>query len=120
MDETIPVKNKNGRTNAPLANGIPATMPAANTPPADAGRYAARGVSASKADVHAAVDTLDSGLFPYAFCKIIPDVLTGDPNRCAVIHSDGAGTKAIVAYLKYKEAGDASVFRGTEIGRAHV
>ena len=64
---------------------------------ADQGRYAARGVSASKADVHSAVDRLDRGLFPGAFCKIIPDVLTGDPGRCAVIHSDGAGTKALVA-----------------------
>ena len=76
------------------------------------GRYAARGVSASKTDVHKAVDHLDRGLYPKAFCKITPDHFTGLDDRCTVIHSDGSGTKSILAYLWYKETGDASVFEG--------
>lgn len=76
------------------------------------GRYAARGVSAGKEEVHAAVDRLDRGLFKGAFCKITEDYLTGSKTRCNVIHSDGSGTKSIIAYLHYKETGDASVFRG--------
>jgi len=76
------------------------------------GRYAARGVSAGKEEVHAAVDKLDQGVFKGAFCKITQDYLTGSKNRCNVIHSDGSGTKSIIAYLAYKETGDASVFRG--------
>ena len=76
------------------------------------GRYAARGVSAGKEEVHAAVDKLDQGLFKGAFCKITEDYLTGSKTRCNVIHSDGSGTKSIIAYLYYKETGDASVFRG--------
>lgn len=75
-------------------------------------RYAARGVSFSKDEVHAAVDKLDRGLFPKAFCKITEDFLTSDPSKCCVIHSDGSGTKSIIAYLYYRETGDASVFRG--------
>ncbi|HTB62923.1 MAG TPA: AIR synthase-related protein [Opitutales bacterium] len=78
----------------------------------ETGRYAARGVSATKADVHAAVDKLDRGLFPYAFCKVTPDHLTGDAKKCNVIHADGAGTKALLAYLHWRETGDARVFRG--------
>jgi phosphoribosylformylglycinamidine cyclo-ligase len=78
----------------------------------DQGRYAARGVSASKADVHKAVDHLDRGLYPKAFCKITADHLGNDPSRCMVIHSDGSGTKSILAYLHYRENGDASVFEG--------
>lgn len=81
-------------------------------PSSDSGRYAARGVSASKSEVHAAVDRLDPGLFPQAFCKIVADHLTGDPAKCVVTHSDGSGTKALLAYLWWKETGDASVFRG--------
>lgn len=81
-------------------------------PTPDSGRYAARGVSASKSEVHAAVDRLDPGLFPQAFCKIVSDGLTGDPAKCVVTHSDGSGTKALLAYLWWKETGDASVFRG--------
>ena len=77
-----------------------------------ADRYAARGVSAGKEEVHAAVDKLDRGLFSGAFCKITKDCLTGDARKCNVIHSDGSGTKSIIAYLYYKETGDASVFRG--------
>jgi len=76
------------------------------------GRYAERGVSAGKEEVHAAVDRLDPGLFKGAFCKITEDYLTGSKKRCNVIHSDGSGTKSIIAYLHFKETGDASVFRG--------
>ena len=75
-------------------------------------RYAARGVSAGKEEVHAAVDKLDQGLFKGAFCKITQDYLTGSKSKCNVIHSDGSGTKSIIAYLYFKETGDASVFRG--------
>lgn len=81
-------------------------------PAPDQGRYAARGVSASKGEVHAVVDKLDRGLFPGAFCKMTEDVLTGDPALCNVTHSDGSGTKALLAYLWWRETGDASVFRG--------
>ncbi|CAI8341533.1 MAG: Phosphoribosylformylglycinamidine cyclo-ligase [Opitutia bacterium UBA7350] len=76
-------------------------------------RYAQRGVSSSKSEVHAVVDHLDRGLFPGAFCKIGPDVLTGDPNKCAVIHADGSGTKSTLAYLHYRETGDPTAFRKT-------
>ena len=76
-------------------------------------RYGQRGVSSSKEEVHAVVDGLDRGLFPGAFCKITADYLTGNPSKCNVIHADGAGTKSILAYLWYRETGDASVFRGT-------
>lgn len=79
---------------------------------APAGRYAARGVSASKAEVHAVVDKLDPGIFPGAFCKITEDYLTGDPDKCNIIHSDGSGTKSILGYLSYRETGDPSVFHG--------
>jgi phosphoribosylformylglycinamidine cyclo-ligase len=75
-------------------------------------RYQARGVSADKTEVHSAVDKLEQGLFPGAFCKVTEDFLSGDPEKCNVIHADGAGTKSIVAYLWYKETGDATVFRG--------
>ena len=87
-------------------------MPHESKPSSDSGRYAARGVSASKSEVHAAVDRLDPGLFPQAFCKIVADNLTGDASKCVVTHSDGSGTKALLAYLWWKETGDASVFRG--------
>jgi len=83
-----------------------------NTDKSDPNRYASRGVSASKSDVHAAVDKIDRGLFPGAFCKITPDYLTGDNTRCVVTHSDGSGTKVLLAYLWWKETGDAKVFRG--------
>ena len=76
-------------------------------------RYAQRGVSSSKSEVHAVVDHLDRGIFPGAFCKIGPDVLTGDPTKCAVIHADGSGTKSTLAYLHYRETGDPSAFRKT-------
>lgn len=76
------------------------------------GRYQARGVSADKNEVHDAIEHLDEGIFPGAFCKVTEDFLSGDPDKCNVIHADGAGTKSIVAYLQYKETGDASVFRG--------
>lgn len=81
----------------------------------ESGRYAARGVSATKQEVHAAVDKLDAGLFPGSFCKVTPDYLTGSPDLCNIIHSDGSGTKSAIAYLHYKETGDVSVFRGIAI-----
>ncbi len=79
---------------------------------ASVSRYKARGVSSDKTEVHAVVDRLDSGVVPGAFCKITEDFLSGDPEKCNVIHSDGSGTKSIIAYLHYKETGDASVFHG--------
>ena len=75
-------------------------------------RYNQRGVSSSKDEVHQVVDKLDRGCFPGAFCKVTNDFLTGHNDRCNVIHSDGAGTKSILAYLWYKETGDPNVFRG--------
>jgi phosphoribosylformylglycinamidine cyclo-ligase len=75
-------------------------------------RYNARGVSPDKKEVHAVVDSMDQGLFPGAFCKVTEDYLTGDPTKCNLIHADGSGTKSILAYLHYRETGDASVFRG--------
>ena len=80
--------------------------------PENRDRYGQRGVSSSKTEVHAVVDKLDRGLFPGAFCKVTKDYLTGDPESCCVIHSDGAGTKSILGYLHYRETGDPSVFRG--------
>ena len=76
-------------------------------------RYSQRGVSSSKSEVHAVVDHLDRGVFPGAFCKIGSDILTGNPDKCNIIHSDGSGTKSTLAYLHYKETGDASAFRKT-------
>ena len=75
-------------------------------------RYQARGVSADKLEVHSVVDGLDGGIFPNAFCKVTEDFLSGDPEKCNIIHADGSGTKSIIAYLHYKETGDTSVFRG--------
>ena len=75
-------------------------------------RYQQRGVSAGKEDVHSAIEKLDKGLFPQAFCKIVPDYLTGDPNYCVVMHADGAGTKSSLAYAYWKQTGDLSVWRG--------
>ncbi|HOY52411.1 MAG TPA: phosphoribosylformylglycinamidine cyclo-ligase, partial [Prolixibacteraceae bacterium] len=75
-------------------------------------RYTARGVSASKEEVHQAVGHLDKGLYPRAFCKIIPDILGNDPEWCNIMHADGAGTKSSLAYLYWKETGDLSVWKG--------
>lgn len=75
-------------------------------------RYKSRGVSASKEDVHNAIKNVDKGLFPKAFCKIVPDHLTGDEDYCVVMHADGAGTKSSLAYMYWKETGDASVWKG--------
>ncbi|HMI07049.1 MAG TPA: AIR synthase related protein [Flavobacterium sp.] len=75
-------------------------------------RYALRGVSASKEDVHNAIKNIDKGLFPQAFCKIVPDYLTGDEQYCLIMHADGAGTKSSLAYLYWKETGDISVWKG--------
>ncbi len=79
---------------------------------ADAQKYAQRGVSSSKTDVHKAIEKTDKGLFPGAFCKIVPDFLGGDPEYCVVMHADGAGTKSSLAYAYWKETGDISVWRG--------
>ena len=75
-------------------------------------RYQKRGVSATKDDVHKAIEKIDKGLFPRAFCKIVPDYLTGDPEYCLVMHADGAGTKSSLAYMYWKETGDLSVWKG--------
>ncbi len=75
-------------------------------------RYDMRGVSASKEDVHNAIKKIDKGIFPKAFCKIIPDILGGNPDYCNIMHADGAGTKSSLAYLYWKETGDLSVWKG--------
>ncbi len=75
-------------------------------------RYAQRGVSSSKKEVHQAIKNLDKGLFPGAFCKIVPDHLTGDKDYCTIMHADGAGTKSSLAYMYWKETGDVSVWKG--------
>ncbi len=75
-------------------------------------RYLQRGVSAAKEDVHNAIRNIDKGIFPLAFCKIIPDILGGDPEYCNIMHADGAGTKSSLAYIYWKETGDLSVWKG--------
>lgn len=75
-------------------------------------RYSMRGVSAQKEDVHNAIKNVDKGLFPKAFCKIVPDYLTGDEDYCLIMHADGAGTKSSLAYMYWKETGDLSVWKG--------
>ncbi|WP_418895273.1 AIR synthase related protein [Limibacterium fermenti] len=75
-------------------------------------RYNLRGVSASKEDVHNAIKSIDKGVYPNAFCKIIPDILAGDPNYCNIMHADGAGTKSSLAYVYWRETGDLSVWKG--------
>ncbi len=75
-------------------------------------RYSQRGVSASKEDVHNAIKNVDKGLFPKAFCKIVPDYLTNDEDYCLIMHADGAGTKSSLAYMYWKETGDVSVWKG--------
>jgi len=75
-------------------------------------RYASRGVSSGKEDVHKAIENLEKGLFPKSFCKIVPDYLTGSPDHCIVMHADGAGTKSSLAYMYWKETGDLSVWKG--------
>ncbi len=78
----------------------------------DRSRYAKRGVSSGKEEVHAAISSVDKGLFPRAFCRIIPDMLGGDPGWCNIMHADGAGTKSSLAYVYWKETGDISVWKG--------
>ncbi len=75
-------------------------------------KYMLRGVSASKEDVHNSIKNIDKGIFPKAFCKVIPDILSGDPDWCNIMHADGAGTKSSLAYLYWKETGDLSVWKG--------
>lgn len=74
--------------------------------------YSQRGVSAAKSDVHFAIRHLDKGLYPHAFCKILPDLLGGDEAYCTLMHADGAGTKSSLAYMYWRETGDLSVWRG--------
>ena len=78
----------------------------------ESARYMARGVSAAKEDVHAAIKNIDKGIFPQAFCTIIPDILGGDPEYCNIMHADGAGTKSSLAYAYWRETGDLSVWKG--------
>lgn len=78
----------------------------------DSGRYEKRGVSASKEDVHSAIRNIDKGIFPGAFCKIIPDYLGGDPEWCNIMHADGAGTKSALAYAYWRETGNINVWKG--------
>lgn len=78
-------------------------------------KYSLRGVSASKEDVHTAIKNIDKGLYPKAFCKIIPDIMSGDSNYCTIMHADGAGTKSSLAYMYWKETGDMSVWKGVAI-----
>merc|ERR1719265_647086 len=78
----------------------------------DAARYAARGVSSDKGDVHSALKDSDKGLFPTAFCKLVPDYITGDPTQAIVMHADGAGTKSSLAYMYWHKTGDLSVWKG--------
>ncbi len=75
-------------------------------------RYLLRGVSAAKEEVHQAIRRLDRGIFPQAFCKILPDLMVGDPDYCTIMHADGAGTKSALAYIYWKETGDLSVWKG--------
>jgi len=75
-------------------------------------KYSKRGVSSQKEDVHAAIKNIDKGLYPKAFCKIVPDILGGDPDYCNIMHADGAGTKSSLAYLYWRETGDMSVWKG--------
>src|SRR5665648_8211 len=79
---------------------------------ADNSRYSKRGVSSGKEDVHSAIRNVDKGLFPGAFCKIVPDLLGGNPEYCNIMHADGAGTKSSLAYVYWKETGDISVWKG--------
>ena len=98
--------NKSGKVTAPSLTGR------AGGESSSSARYMARGVSAAKEDVHAAIKNIDKGLFPQAFCKIIPDILGGDPEYCNIMHADGAGTKSSLAYAYWKETGDLSVWKG--------
>ena len=75
-------------------------------------KYNKRGVSSQKEDVHAAIKNVDKGLFPKAFCKIIPDIMGGQADLCNIVHADGAGTKSSLAYAYWRETGDLSVWRG--------
>ena len=79
---------------------------------ADQSKYGQRGVSATKDEVHAAIKNLDKGLYPNAFCKILPDMAAGSPEHCTLMHADTAGTKGSLAYIYWKETGDLSVWEG--------
>jgi len=94
------------------AASVPAATPNGAPMSGDAARYGARGVSADKGDVHAAIKNVDKGLFPSAFCKIVPDSLSGDPTYGVCMHADGAGTKSSLAYMYWRKTGDLSVWKG--------
>ena len=87
-------------------------MSHSNTAASAEDRYAQRGVSSGKEEVHAAISGIDKGLFPKAFCKVVPDALTGSEDHCLVMHADGAGTKSALAWIYWKETGDLSVWKG--------
>lgn len=93
-------------------NGQQGITPLLSLPPMSTIRYEDRGASADKSEVHAAIQGEHPGLFPGAFCKVLPDSLAGSPDHCVLIHADGAGTKSVAAWMWWKETGDASVFRG--------
>jgi len=101
-----------------VANGYPPAQPTATPATAgaamqgDAQRYDRRGVSADKGDVHAAIKNMDKGLFPTAFCKVVPDTMSGDESQAIVMHADGAGTKSSLAYMYWRKTGDLSVWKG--------
>jgi len=104
------------QTPKPGSRPAPAFAPASRIQPCntsgDAQRYERRGVSADKGDVHAAIKDMDKGLFPKAFCKVVPDNITNDPSQALVMHADGAGTKASLAYMYWRKTGDLSVWKG--------
>src|SRR5512137_2894010 len=83
-----------------------------NEPMTDHSRYGQRGVSSSKEEVHAAIKSIEKGLYPKAFCKTVSDITGNDPEWCNIMHADGAGTKASLAYIYWKETGDLSVWKG--------
>jgi len=83
-------------------------------------RYDLRGVSASKDDVHNAIKNIDKGLYPKAFCKIVPDMLSASDEHCIVMHADGAGTKSSLAYMYWKETGDISVWKGIAVAKSFL
>lgn len=110
-------KYKSRRSSPPDAAAMETSLPTPSMPSSaklagDAKRYEQRGVSADKGDVHAAIKNMDKGLFPRAFCKVVPDFISRDPTQAIVMHADGAGTKSSLAYIYWKKTGDISVWKG--------
>lgn len=104
-------KSRRSVDSAPVAQTSP-SLPSTAKMDGDAKRYEQRGVSADKGDVHAAIKNMDKGLFPRAFCKVVPDFISRDPTQAIVMHADGAGTKSSLAYIYWKKTGDISVWKG--------